>query len=86
MESTVSRSSVELTDLAQRLEFAHRARELGSSCLKLREQTDVFDGNDCLIRKGFQQFDVFVREVAGLRAINDNRTDGTPAAKQWHAK
>src|SRR5262249_23191346 len=63
-------------DLAERLELAHRPREVSRARLQLLEQPDVLDRDDRLVGEYFQQVDVGVGEAPRLAAGDYDRADG----------
>src|SRR5262249_31548745 len=65
-----------LAYFAERFEFANRLRQFARSRLKFLEQSDVLDGNHCLIGEGFKQFYLSFRKWPDFSSANKNRTDG----------
>src|SRR5262245_8144331 len=56
------------------------------SILQLSEQPDVLDGDDCLIRKCFQESNLLIRKGTYLLAANHDGADRYAFAKQWSRK
>ena len=69
-------------DLAQRLQLAHRARELGGTRLQLLEQAHVLDGDDGLVGEGLKKRDLLLGEGPDLGAVDHQDADGDPFPEQ----
>src|SRR5262252_8345706 len=52
-----------------------RRGQLPVAGLQLREEPDILDGYDRLIREGLEQADLFLREWAHLESPDDDRSD-----------
>jgi hypothetical protein len=60
--------------------------QLARPCLHLLEQARVFNGDDCLVGKSFEQIDLSVGEWADLAASDHNRADGLACVDQRDAE
>ena len=64
-----------LADLAERLQLLDRARQIGRTGTKFREQADVLDSNDGLTGEIRHQLHLLFGERANLLAIDGDSAD-----------
>src|SRR5262245_40003506 len=68
--------------LFQRLAYLRMSlRERLILLLQFREQPNILDGNDCLVRERSYQFHLLVSERLHVRATNRDDSDDSPIAK-----
>jgi hypothetical protein len=59
-----------------------RLRQRLRPCLQLFEETDVLDGNHCLVGEGLEELDLAVRERLNLHPADRDSADGDALAQE----
>jgi hypothetical protein len=80
----VQRRADRAADLAERRELLHRVHQLGRPRSQLLEQTDVLDGDHCLVGERLEQLDLLRREGTAGGATDGNGADGSSFAEHRH--
>src|SRR5215471_5542617 len=60
--------------------------QLCVALLDLFEQSDILDGNDRMVRKGFQKFNLSIRERTYLSSPDDDYTNGGSLSEHGRAE